>query len=314
MFHMPSLDNQFLTDQNRQELLSSPDEFKRKFVYAIWGNPEGQIHKVDPLSLIKGTPELLNWIRVRCTLHRALDHGDSAPTCCLWFAADPNGNVIVYREYYQPNKIISYHRQRIWELSQDEAYTFNFADPSIFSPSYQSATRGRYSPADEYMSVENAPKETAIYWSAGDNNEMGTRNRINEYLRVDPDRINPFTGKPGSPRLFFIMQGDEYPHGCDQVVRQLRSQKRVSSGTDLGSTVYTDDRNEDIPDHAYDPLRYFMATRPPVIAITDPRRLGGITLADLKEREHQRRRDVAMGRPTKPGYIYVLPPRKKKVG
>jgi hypothetical protein len=35
-------------------------------------------------------------------------------------------------------------------------------------------------------------------------NELGTRNRINEYLRFDAERIHPVTREPGSARLFFV--------------------------------------------------------------------------------------------------------------
>src|SRR5206468_1233196 len=105
------LKNRFLPKQNRDELLTAAPEWIERFVYGKWTSGAGAIHKIAPESLIDGTPEILQWIRNACSLHRVLDHGDSAPTCCLWFGVDDSGNVYVFREYYMPNKLISEHRQ-----------------------------------------------------------------------------------------------------------------------------------------------------------------------------------------------------------
>jgi hypothetical protein len=67
---------------------------------------------------------------------------------------------------------------------------------------------GRWSVADEYSEVLSQPRETAVFWSRADNNELGTRNRINEYLRFDPTRIHPVTKEPGAARLFFVKEND----------------------------------------------------------------------------------------------------------
>lgn len=262
MFHMPSEENRFLGDTNRKFLLAHDDAFIRRNVHGLWGMPEGAIHAIDKSSIIAGSPEILDWIRRTCLLYRTLDHGDSSPTACTWWGVDHDGNAFAFREYYLPNAIISRHRGNISELSTDERYEQDLADPSIFFK-LPDKKGGRWTIADEYAEVLEQPRETAIFWTGADNNELATRNRINEYLRVDETRVHPITKELGSPRLFFVTVNSTYPQGCYHVLRETRNQRRVKIGTDLGKPVFSDERDPSIPDHGYDNLRYFIASRPP---------------------------------------------------
>lgn len=275
MFIMNSEENKFLPKQNLNAMLSKDESFVRRFVRGEWGIPEGQIHEVTKLSILPGSYELMEWVRANCGLNRSFDHGDAAPACCLWWGVDGAGNVYVYREYYQGNELVSKHRDSIARMSLVsgalfenpvfEHYRLQLADPSIFHVNQQKHG-GWWSTADEYSDRKNYPKVTAIDWTEAENNELGTRNRINEYLKVDPERIHPIYGTRGSPRLFFLEKNDDYPCGCRHVLTELKSQRRVKIGTDLGRPIFCDDRDEKIPDHAYDPLRYAIASRPPVAA------------------------------------------------
>ena len=176
---------------------------------------------------------------------------------------DKDANTFCYREYYQPDRLISYHRESIAALSEHESYQFNLADPSIFAKMMQKHG-GRWCVADEYADVVNLPRGNALFWSPADNNELGTRNRINEYLHVDPNRIHPVTKERGAPRLYFVKRTDAYPNGCSNILKETRSQKRVAVGTDGGVPVFTDERDDTIRDHGYDVLRYFIASRAPL--------------------------------------------------
>lgn len=266
MFHMPSSENQFLGDTNMQFLLAHDEAFISRNVRGEWGMPEGAIHLVPKLSLIPGDPDIVEHLLRTCLLFRTMDHGDSSPTCCVWWGVDRDGNVFAIREYYQPNRIISVHRQNIYDLSpKNERYELDLADPSIF---HQMPTKqgGRWKVSDEYAEILEQPRETAIFWQAADNNELGTRNRINEYLTVDPERIHPITKEPGAPRLFFVQISDQHPQGVYHALRETRAQRRVKIGTDLGKPIFSDERDPTIVDHGYDPVRYFIASRAPVPA------------------------------------------------
>lgn len=290
LFEIHSLENKFLPDTNKELLLAHDDAFKRRNVYGQWGLPEGAIHTIAPESILEGSFELLDYFRQTCTLHRILDHGDSAPTCCLWAAVDKNGNVFVYREYYLPNALISTHRQNITALSEYERYEFNLADPSIFHKEMQKHG-GRWSVSDEYSDNREHPAATALHWSPADNNELGTRNRVNEYLRVEPSRVHPITRTLGSPRLFFVRANPQYPQGCVHAIQQTRSQRRVKIGTDLGRPLFSDERDEGITDHAYDCVRYLIASRPPVFVEQGATATPG-TFAFAQQRKQQQIRKV----------------------
>lgn len=283
MFDMPSTDNKFLSSYNLSNMLTMGKEFVDRFVHGRWGISEGQIHTVSPLSLIPGDEDFVKDLLTRCDLHRTMDHGDYSPTCCLWWAVDRrSGNVFCYREYYLGNRLVSEHRSTITELSNmyapqiGERYKHSLADPSMFFKTQQKHG-GRWSYADEYCDVVNFPRQTAIFWQPADNNELGTRNRINEYLRVDPNRPHPYfkdeDGKPrlGSPRLFFIERNDQYPHGCHMAIKQTRSARREKLGMVNGRSVFSDERDENVEDHAYDPVRYEIAACPPISKAVDER-------------------------------------------
>ena len=280
MIEVSSYDNKYATRQSLEQAEAQDETWKRRFLYGKWGIPEGQIHNVRPESVLEPTAAVLSYIQNNCTLHRAMDHGDSAATCVLWFGVDREGNIFCFREYYKENALISAHRQAISGLSKFETYRTNLADPAIFSPSMQKHDQ-RWSVQQEYADCANFPRETAIFWQKGDNDELGTRNRISEYLRLsgiweqrpvegrleptEMPRIHPLTKERGMwPRLYFVKKTQDYPNGCDQVLRQTKSARREKIGTENGRPLFSDDRDEKIPDHAYDPLRYFMASQPPL--------------------------------------------------
>lgn len=297
MITMASTSNKYLTKQNISALLVNDESFLKRYVRGEWGSPEGTIHIIHPSSIIPGSQEIVDHLVRTCRLIRTMDYGDSAPTAVAWTAADQEGNVIIYREYYQPNRMISDHRRAITELSKDsngfpEQYTFNLADPSIFS-TMPTAKGGRFCVADEFKDVKSDPS-TALFWNPADNNELGTRNRINEYLRIDPKHRNPFTREFGAPRLYFIRKTSEYPNGCNMIIKQLRNQRRVRLGTDMGKPTFTDERDEKVTDHGYDVIRYMIASRPPApveaALAADPMSFSQVRLRALR---FHRKRKVA---------------------
>jgi hypothetical protein len=144
--------------------------------------------------------------------------------------------------------------------------------PAILPSMMPMKNGGRWSVSDEYGEVVNQLRETAIFWSPADNNELGTRNRINEYLRFEPTRIHPITKQPGSARLLFVRNNDTHPNGVLHILRETRNDA-LKIGTDLGKPVFNDERDPNVPDHGYDCLRYMVASRsaPP----REQRRTGG---------------------------------------
>ncbi|MGH7238538.1 MAG: hypothetical protein ACREHG_00575 [Candidatus Saccharimonadales bacterium] len=239
-----------------EQMLKKDPEWVSKYVRGAWGRSEASIHTIFPQSRLEYTPELLELIRSKGKISRVLDHGDAAPTCCSWWAAI-NGVYIAFKEYYQPNTVISKHRQAIFDLSEGLYINSNYADPSIFKKSAQK--EGNFwSVADEYRTSSiNGP---AIVWIPADNNEFATRNRINELLIPSKRFKHPITGESPAPGMYFLEACREYPFGCKELIRQTGAQRKKLIGTIEGKSIWSDERDDNITDHAYDNVRYYVAS------------------------------------------------------
>jgi hypothetical protein len=247
-----------------ENALKHDEEWVDKYVKGKWGISQAQIHRVRNTSYLEYDPDFLKTLRRKGNLYRVMDHGETSPTCCLWFAVY-QGVFICYREYYVPNRVISEHRAGINDLSefidergftQVEHYSADYADPSIFDKESKKRA-GFWSVADEYITNDIPGKP--IVWLPADNNEFATRNRINELLKPSERFKHPITGETPAPGLYFVKKSIEYPNGAFQCVNQLGSQRRVLVGYENGKAIYADDRDEKVTDHAYDPIRYFVA-------------------------------------------------------
>lgn len=272
-------DPSMLDPETYSEAQSRDPAWKERFLLGKWGIAEGTIHRVtDESKLYVGdkpgyndgkyyiTQEFLANLKRKAALYRILDHGESSPTCVGWVAAY-KGMHFFYREYYQGDTLVSEHRQNITDLSENEQYVGNYADPSIFYKTSQK-NGGRWSVNDEYVdrTATNAP---TLMWQAADNNEFSNRNRINELLHKYPDTKHPVTDSPGSPRLYFIMRNDAYTNGCYHIPLQTASQKRIVVGTDNGKPLFSDERDEKVVDHGYDVVRYYVSIH--TLGAKDPR-------------------------------------------
>lgn len=255
-----------------REMASRAPEWVERYLKGKWGASASAIHFVSNLSIIstdnwmdEQIEEIFRIIKSDGALYRVLDHGDAAPTCCLWFAAISNIH-ICYREYYVPNAPISYHRQNINDLTEDdEEIIANYADPSVTRKASQK-DGGFWTIQNEYTD-ENYTDSPPILWQPADNNEFATRNRINELLmqagrNVIPSELQK-TLNPGNisttPALFFLRKSKKLPQGCDKVISETAAQRKKEIGSENGKAIYSDDRDKGISDHGYDTLRYYVA-------------------------------------------------------
>ena len=238
-----------------QEALTHGEEWIDKYVKGRWGTSNAQIHRVWAESYLDFDKDLIDKIRKKGNLFRALDHGDASPTAVLWIAV-LDGVYIFYREYYVPNQPISMHRRAISELSEGERYSATYADPQIFKKTSQKLG-GFWTTNDEYLTKDiDAPP---IHCLPADNNEYATRNRINELLRPSSKFKHPLTGELGAPGIYFIKRSNEYQSGCYHAIRELQAQRRKLIGYVEGKAIYSDEREESVSDHSYDCIRYFVA-------------------------------------------------------
>lgn len=270
-----------------KSLMAMGGEYVKRFVYGSFDTFAGQvydefnqsIHVIPPFEIPEG------WVR-----YRSIDHGQTNPTACGWFAVDYDGNVFCYREYYQPNDIVSNHVAAINALSAGEKYSYTLIDPSTTSKTRE-RNGIKYSVADEYM-------EAGITTIPGQNDVIAGINRVKEYLHVDPDHLHPVTGERGSPRLFFFQ-------GLTDNHIEEHAQYRWKQAVKLSGDPNRDDIKEapvKRQDHSVDETRYFIMSRPPVSQMKeqlepwmmkDPLELArraqreGVTTDDLLYRSHQ---------------------------
>lgn len=235
--------------------LQRDEEWVDKYVRGKWIAGESQLHNLRKESLLDYDKDFIEDIISKGRLYRTMDHGDSAPTAVEWWSVY-KGVYIGYREYYVANRTISEHRSALSELSGNEKYSGNYADPSIVRKSGSKDDKF-FSVADEYRA--SSLRSPSISWIGADNNEFATRNRINELLRVDNIHKNPITGTSPAPGIYFIQQSPEYSYGCKHIIRQIGMQRKTMLAEIDGKKIYSDERDPGIEDHAYDTLRYFVA-------------------------------------------------------
>jgi len=287
--------NIYAIKANIDAALSKDDDYIRRYVRPVWGNPEGRIFTIDPSSILEPEPWLIERITRTMKLHRSLDHGDFAPTVCLWHGTDYDGNIFTYREYYQGDELISNHRQAIFELSKADfggnfdgipRYHSNLADPSITGKSRgrTATSKPEWSVYDDYTDTKLMPKETVIRWTESVNDPVATVSRMKEYLKVDPNHIHPVTKKKGAPHLYFIKATNDYPHGCRYTLRDIRAQMRPKAK--IGDReIWLDGRDDTIIDHGYDAEKYFVISRPSLgpMQPEEPLPLGTIKISDYEK-------------------------------
>lgn len=85
------------------------------------------VHVVEPFLI----PD--HWHRFR-----AIDYGLDC-LACIWAAVDEMNHVWIYREYAQPDKIISEGAKDILELSSEESIIYTVAPPDLWARSQESA-------------------------------------------------------------------------------------------------------------------------------------------------------------------------------
>ena len=119
------------------------------------------VHVVDPF-------QIPDWWR----RYRAIDYGLDC-LACVWIAADDLGNYYLYREYAEPDKIISVGAEDILDYSKGEDISRTFAPPDLWGRSQESAR----SKADLF-------REAGLnLYKAGNNRESGWL-AIKELLKV----------------------------------------------------------------------------------------------------------------------------------
>ena len=207
-----------------------PDELREAWLNGSWDVFSGQYfnkwryekHVVKPFKIPN------DWHR-----YRAIDYGMSAPFCCLWIAVDYDGCAYVYREHYEKGKVLSYHTQKIKELSGDEKYENTLGDPAMWIRNPQN-TSNWSNALPTHMSIADIMLFDGVSVNKANNDRINGWNVVREYLEWND------SDKP-EPRIKFFSN-------CENLIRTLPM------------LVHSEKKPEDLDttqeDHSADALRY----------------------------------------------------------
>jgi len=216
----------------------------------IFDNFIPEVHIIDPFEIPK------DW-----TKERAIDHGESQPACCLWRAFAPDcWSQFIYREYYEPGRVIAQHAPAIiaasgntrsetdefvdeltgltWKIWQEDFIRESYFKTVMDARSFNNHQVGR-TIGDLYAmyGLRSQPACT-------DDDETQFA-RIRNLLNIDPDRQHYVTKAKGAPQLYIF-------RSCFNLIREV---------VDLEIDDVTDKPKRSQPVHAVDALKFVCSER-----------------------------------------------------
>lgn len=240
LFEGTSYDNRH-TDEEFKERLENmyKGALYDKYVLGKWDVGENlvypmfnyAVHVVEGWVMKKRVEEL----KKKWTLawKESLDYGISSPSCYLVGFVDDEGNVNLIDGYYEREMSVKEQCSKIkeirskWGIRETERV---IADPALFRRSSVDTTV-----ADVFIRY-------GIDLDRGNNNILGGISKVSDWLEIDRNRKNPYSGEWGSPRLFV---SDELGWFIDEIV-------------DYKWKEGSDDKPLDKNDHAMDAMKYML--------------------------------------------------------
>ena len=228
---IPSLlsDNPYLAESGYLEsLLALPEDKRRALLEGDWDVAEGAAFK--EFSRVKHVVEPFE-LPSSTKVFRAADYGYGAHSCVLWFAVMPSGQVIVVDEIYEKELLAIDLADMVMERDKHWGTSYGILDSSTWH------RRG-----DVGVSIAEAMIKRGCRWKPSDRSKgsrVSGKQTIHQMLADDPIL--------GEPKLLIF-------NTCVNLISQL-------------PTIPLDKNNPDdvdtkVEDHAYDALRYGLASRP----------------------------------------------------
>lgn len=214
-------DNAYLGDDYVKNLMSLPEHQRKMLLEGSWDVYEGRFfEEFDPgVHIIDRFDPPDTWKRFR-----AIDFGRTAPFACLWTCIDQDGNVYVYREYYQKGKEVDDNADSVIKLSYDEGYGYTVIDSAVFSKTGFGETIGDRL-RRKGLDLVPAHKARIDGWVA-----------LKQYLHF---------GEGSKPKLFIM-------NNCKNLIEEMKNAQYDNNDQEDLDTTHDD--------HALDALRYFIMT------------------------------------------------------
>lgn len=166
-----------------------------------------------------------------------LDVGLSNPTAFVQVARLPSGEIYVYEEFKEKGQVSSYYAKQI--LARRTPKHRYFAIDATAGNRFRGTLT---SEIDEYM-------RWGLPFIPATRDVMAGVNRIREYMKFNPARINPWTKQPGSSMLFISDR-------CPELIREIQ-QYRYDESKTIGF-LNEPEKIRDYDNHLVDALRFII--------------------------------------------------------
>jgi phage terminase large subunit-like protein len=184
---LSSLDNPFIPEEEKERMkikwAGHPEERARLFgefiqrAGLVYSQFNWDKHSIKPFAIPS------DWRRIV-----SIDPAATGPNACLWLAVKPNGDLIVYREYEESNKIVSDHAKDILVRNGGDKI-----DTWLIDPYWGSART-----ADTHKQGWQLWRESGIPVRLAPRSEDFGRDTLAEYLSATLDASSRH------PKIFFF--------------------------------------------------------------------------------------------------------------
>jgi PBSX family phage terminase large subunit len=242
----PSTENVHLPDGYVQSMYDtySPERIKREiegsfdaFEGQVYSEFRRDIHVIKPFRIPEHWPRIIG-----------IDHGYRNPAAWIWGAVSPDGEIFIYREFYEREWLIEEilngnpleNKVGVLNRMQGEKIEVAAIDPSV---KIVDGSKKGESKLDEYQ--QHLPQTFPLIM-ANNSKQLGI-NRVKRYMKVDT-KIN-------RPMLFIF---EDCYNLIEEIVKYRWEENNPSA---VGKRAEKEEARK-IDDHACDALRYLIMTRP----------------------------------------------------
>ena len=181
------------------------------------------------------------------------DHGYRNAAAWVYGAMDGDGNMYIYREFYEKERLIEQICKSNLALIGKETIEQVRMDPSV------KATRGATGRSDWDLYTENLPSGFPLLMAQND--VTPGIDRVKSYLKPD---------KNGRPRLYIF-------DTCTHLLDEMLTYKWEENLSSRQGRVNEKEKPVKNNDHALDALRYLMMTAPDITAPAQEKKISSFT-------------------------------------
>lgn len=232
--YVQSMLDSWSEDRIQREIMGSFDAFEGQ----VYSEFRRDVHVVQPFKV----PQ--EWSRII-----GIDHGYRNPSCWLWGAIDYDGNIYVYREYYEREMLIEevvkgkktkeLVQPGVVSLMKGEKIEGAWIDPST------KARRATTGGSDWDAYIEHLPAGFPLM--PANNEKTAGIDRVKSYLKQ-----NPQTNKP---KLYLF-------NTCGNLIEEMSKYRYKELRQEQQGKKSENEEPVKVDDHACDALRYLIMSRP----------------------------------------------------